>query len=124
MGLVLFDVSNNQLFGYIPSSMENLTRMLTLDLNNNTLFSGIPRWMGKMSNLEELVMANNHFEGPIPMELCNLNSSLQFLDLSANNISGSLPSCFMAHSCLFIKKQDKRADHQFFKQQLFGDIGS
>ncbi|KAL1128242.1 hypothetical protein V6Z11_A13G235100 [Gossypium hirsutum] len=80
MGLVLFDVSNNQLFGDIPSSMENLTLMLTLDLSNNTLFGGIPRWMGKMSN---------------PMELCNLNSSLQFLDLSANNISGSLPSCFI-----------------------------
>ncbi|XP_040941637.1 receptor-like protein 13 isoform X2 [Gossypium hirsutum] len=95
MGLVLFDVSNNQLFGDIPSSMENLSLMLTLDLSNNTLFGGIPRWMGKMSNLHELVMANNHFEGPIPMELCNLNYSLQFLDLSANNISGSLPSCFI-----------------------------
>ncbi|KAK5773278.1 hypothetical protein PVK06_049584 [Gossypium arboreum] len=95
MGLFIFDVSNNQLFGDIPSSIENLTLMLTLDLSNNTLFGGIPRWMGKMSNLEELVMANNRFEGPIPMELCNLNSSLQFLDLSANNKSGSLPSCFI-----------------------------
>ncbi|TYI48368.1 hypothetical protein E1A91_D13G243600v1 [Gossypium mustelinum] len=98
MGLFTFDVSNNQLFGDIPSSMENLSLMLTLDLSNNTLFGGIPRWIGKMSNLEELVMANNHFEGPIPMELCNLNSSLKFLDLSANNISGSLPSCFIFSS--------------------------
>ncbi|KAK8262260.1 hypothetical protein V6Z12_D13G245100 [Gossypium hirsutum] len=98
MGLFTFDVSNNQLFGDIPSSMENLSLMLTLDLSNNTLFGGIPRWIGKMSNLQELVMANNHFEGPIPMELCNLNSSLKFLDLSANNISGSLPSCFIFSS--------------------------
>ncbi|KAB1996521.1 hypothetical protein ES319_D13G237600v1 [Gossypium barbadense] len=98
MGLFTFDVSNNQLFGDIPSSMENLSLMLTLDLSNNALFGGIPRWIGKMSNLQELVMANNHFEGPIPMELCNLNSSLKFLDLSANNISGSLPSCFIFSS--------------------------
>ncbi|KAG4167532.1 hypothetical protein ERO13_A13G202100v2 [Gossypium hirsutum] len=94
MGLLIFDVSNNQLFGDIPSSMENMSLMLTLDLSNNTLFGGIPRWMGKMSNLHELVMANNHFEGPIPMELCKLNYTLKFLDLSANNISESLPSCF------------------------------
>ncbi|PPD68222.1 hypothetical protein GOBAR_DD34901 [Gossypium barbadense] len=94
MGLLIFDVSNNRLFGDIQSSMENMSHLVTLDLSNNILSGGIPRWMGKMSDLEELVMANNHFEGPIPMEFCKLNRSLQFLDLSANNISGSLPSCF------------------------------
>nr|KJB83237.1 hypothetical protein B456_013G236800 [Gossypium raimondii] len=93
MGLLIFDVSNNQLFGDIPSSMENMS-LLALDLSNNTLFGGIPRWMGKMSGLEVLLMANNHFEGPIPVEFCKLNYSLKFLDLSANNISGSLPSFF------------------------------
>ncbi|KAA8535203.1 hypothetical protein F0562_030206 [Nyssa sinensis] len=36
-------------------------------------------------------MANNHLEGPIPIELCKLDS-LVFLDLSANHLSGSLPS--------------------------------
>ncbi|KAK8319353.1 hypothetical protein V6Z11_A13G235700 [Gossypium hirsutum] len=94
MRLVLFNVSSNQLFGDIQSSMENMSHLKTLDLSNNALFGGIPRSMGKMSYLEELVMANNHFEGPIPMEFCKLNYSLIFLDLSANNISGSLPSCF------------------------------
>ncbi|MBA0668940.1 hypothetical protein Goklo_001813, partial [Gossypium klotzschianum] len=93
MGLYTFDVSNNQLFGDIPSSMENMS-LLALDLSNNTLFGGIPRWMGKMSGLEVLLVANNHFEGPIPVEFCKLNYSLKFLDLSANNISGSLPSFF------------------------------
>ncbi|TYH93267.1 hypothetical protein ES332_A13G242200v1 [Gossypium tomentosum] len=93
MGLFIFDVSNNQLFGDIPSSMESMS-LLALDLSNNTLFGGIPRWMGTMSYLEVLLMANNHFEGPIPVEFCELNYSLKFLDLSANNLSGSLPSCF------------------------------
>nr|KJB83239.1 hypothetical protein B456_013G237000 [Gossypium raimondii] len=101
MGLFTFNVSNNQLFGDIPSSMENMSLLSILDISSNTLSGGIPRWMGKMSNLEALVMANNHFEGLIPMEFCKLNYSLKFLDLSANNISGSL----------FIKKQAKRADH-------------
>ncbi|KAB2050085.1 hypothetical protein ES319_A13G221800v1, partial [Gossypium barbadense] len=77
MGLFIFDVSNNQLFGDIPSSMESMSL-----------------WMGTMSYLEVLLMANSHFEGPIPVEFCELNYSLKFLDLSANNLSGSLPSCF------------------------------
>ncbi|KAK8319356.1 hypothetical protein V6Z11_A13G235900 [Gossypium hirsutum] len=101
--LQLLDLSNNKSSSGIPrhlsmGSMENLTLMLTLDLSNNTLFGGIPRWMGKMSNLEELVMGNNHFEGPIPVEFCKLKYFLKILDLSANNISGSLPSCFSSLS--------------------------
>ncbi|MBA0634278.1 hypothetical protein Godav_025586 [Gossypium davidsonii] len=98
MGLVLFDVSNNQLFGDIQSSMESMSLLSILDISSSTLSGGIPRWTGKMSNLEALVMANNHFEGSIPMEFCKLNYSLKFLDLSANNISGSLPSCFSSLS--------------------------
>lgn len=47
-----------------------------------------------MSSLEEIVMANNHLEGSILMEFCQLNLNLKLLDLSVNNIYGSLPSCF------------------------------
>ncbi|KAG4113190.1 hypothetical protein ERO13_D13G208033v2 [Gossypium hirsutum] len=100
MGLVLFDVSNNQLFGDIPSSMENMSHLVTLDLSNNTLFGGTPSWMGKMLYLQELLMVNNHFKGPIPMEFCKFNGSLQFLDLSANNISGSLVTLDLSNNQL------------------------
>ncbi|XP_017985289.1 PREDICTED: probable LRR receptor-like serine/threonine-protein kinase At4g36180 [Theobroma cacao] len=92
--LSISDVSNNQLFDEIPRWMENLSSLSILDLSNNTIFGGIPKWMGNMSSLETIVMANDHLEGPIPMEFCQLNLNLKFLDLSVNNISGSLPSCF------------------------------
>ncbi|KAK6236114.1 hypothetical protein SCA6_011451 [Theobroma cacao] len=92
--LSILDVSNNQLFDEIPRWMENLSSLSILDLSNNTIFGGIPKWMGNMSSLETIVMANDHLEGPIPMEFCQLNLNLKFLDLSVNNISGSLPSCF------------------------------
>ncbi|XVF47989.1 hypothetical protein PTKIN_Ptkin03bG0154500 [Pterospermum kingtungense] len=92
--LSTLDVSNNQLFGDIPRWMQNMSYLSTLDASNNKLSGEIPRWMGNMSSLEEIVMANNHLEGPIPMEFCHLNLNLKLLDLSVNNISGSLPSCF------------------------------
>ncbi|GMI81184.1 receptor like protein 13 [Hibiscus trionum] len=49
--------------------------------------------MGSMSRLSEIMMANNHLAGPFPVEFCHLNS-LKLLDLSMNNISGYIPSCF------------------------------
>ncbi|KAG8471741.1 hypothetical protein CXB51_036217 [Gossypium anomalum] len=104
MGLLILNVCNNQLFGDIPTSMENMS-LLALDLSQNTLFGGIPRWMGKMSCLEVLLMANNHFEGPIPVEFCKLNYTLKILDLSANNISGSLPcSCFSRLTHVYLSR--------------------
>uniref|UniRef100_A0A2N9HKP6 Malectin-like domain-containing protein n=1 Tax=Fagus sylvatica TaxID=28930 RepID=A0A2N9HKP6_FAGSY len=57
----------------------------------------LPRWMGNMSNVGEISMAKNQFEGPIPMELCKL-VRITFLDLSENNLSSSIPSCFNSSS--------------------------
>ncbi|XVE71581.1 hypothetical protein DITRI_Ditri10aG0162900 [Diplodiscus trichospermus] len=88
------DLSTNNLTGVIPRWMGNMSGLITLDLSNNNFSGGIPKSMGKMPNLEEILMANNHLEGPIPREFCQLNLNLKLLDLSMNNISGSLPSCF------------------------------
>ncbi|KAK8520458.1 hypothetical protein V6N12_004396 [Hibiscus sabdariffa] len=98
MALKILYVNNNQLSGDIPSSMGNMSYLLTLDLSNNKLFGGLPRRMGRMSSLEVLMIANNHLQGPIPMDFCQLNQNLELLDLSANDISGSLPSCFSSLS--------------------------
>ncbi|WRX34547.1 Leucine-rich repeat - like 10 [Theobroma cacao] len=71
-----------------------MSSLSTLDLSKNHLLSRIPWWMGSTSILKQIAMADNHLEGPIPWEFCKLNHVLQFLDLSVNNISRSLPSCF------------------------------
>ncbi|THG23888.1 hypothetical protein TEA_004075 [Camellia sinensis var. sinensis] len=62
-------------------------------IGNNHMFGKLPRWMGSVLTLMGISMFSNHFEGPIPIEFCTLGF-LQFLDLSENNLFGSIPSCF------------------------------
>ncbi|KAL4336047.1 hypothetical protein GQ457_07G041240 [Hibiscus cannabinus] len=92
--LYKLDLSNNYLFGEIPSWILSMSSLSELDLSRNQLFGRIPQWMGNTSSLEQIAMADNRLEGSIPRAFCNLNLRLQFLDLSMNNISGTLPSCF------------------------------
>ena len=89
-------LDNNNFSGKIPSSFSS-NDFLSIDFSNNALFGMLPRWMGNMSNLGEILLAKNQLEGPIPMELCEL-VGITFLDLSENNLSGSIPSCFNSSS--------------------------
>ncbi|MBA0634809.1 hypothetical protein Godav_022399 [Gossypium davidsonii] len=88
------DLSNNYLFGKIPSWIESMYSLSTFDVSRNQLSGRIPQWMGNTSNLGQIGVADNHLQGLIPRAFCNLNRQLQFLDLSMNNFSGILPSCF------------------------------
>ncbi|XP_022722213.1 probable LRR receptor-like serine/threonine-protein kinase At4g36180 [Durio zibethinus] len=64
-----------------------------IDLSNNS-FNGSSQSMDReYIALTEMACPNNHFEGSIPMEFCNL-FELEFLELSQNNLSGSIPYCF------------------------------
>ncbi|KAK8501317.1 hypothetical protein V6N12_008335 [Hibiscus sabdariffa] len=92
--LYKLDLSNNYLFGEIPSWILSMSMLSELDISRNQLFGRIPQWRGNTSSLEQIAMADNRLEGSIPRAFCNLNLRLQFLDLSMNNISGTLPSCF------------------------------
>ncbi|TYH15066.1 hypothetical protein ES288_A05G014600v1 [Gossypium darwinii] len=88
------DLSNNYLFGKIPSWIESMYSLSTFDVSRNQLCGRIPKWMGNTSILGQIDVADNHLQGLIPRAFCNLNRQLQFLDLSMNNFSGILPSCF------------------------------
>ncbi|KAL7225541.1 hypothetical protein ACSBR1_020832 [Camellia fascicularis] len=57
------------------------------------MFGKLLRWMGNMSFLLGINIFSNNLEGPIPIELCKLDV-LEFLDLSENKLSSSIPSCF------------------------------
>ncbi|KAL2959175.1 hypothetical protein AAZX31_18G253400 [Glycine max] len=60
----------------------------------------IPSLVKNFSGLRQLFLFNNHFEGSIPLELAKLED-LNYLDLSKNNLSCSVPS-FVNPSLRFI----------------------
>ncbi|GJV33467.1 putative leucine-rich repeat protein [Tanacetum coccineum] len=92
--LTNIDLSYNELNGSIHEAFGAFTYLRKLDLTSNGLKDGIPRSFGNFSTLEFLYLAGNtlkedllnifHLLGPA-------KKSIQVLELSYNNISGSLP---------------------------------
>ncbi|KAH7858617.1 hypothetical protein Vadar_025915 [Vaccinium darrowii] len=113
--LVSLHLSNNSIYGTIPSQIGNLLRLTSLNmsfnylsgtipsqvgllrsLNNlslcfNNLTGAIPLAIGNLDNLTELYLSDNKLFGTIPQEVAMLRS-LSVLSLSSNNLSGSIPA--------------------------------
>ncbi|PQQ02333.1 putative LRR receptor-like serine/threonine-protein kinase [Prunus yedoensis var. nudiflora] len=89
--LVHFLLDNNNLSGYLPPQFSELPNLLILQLDNNN-FDGttIPDSYSKMSKLLKLSLRNCSLQGPIP-DLSGI-PNLGYIDLSSNQLNGSLPS--------------------------------
>ncbi|KAI3857321.1 hypothetical protein MKX03_028981 [Papaver bracteatum] len=124
INLDLLDVGFNSLNGSIPSSFQSLRQLTTLLLSENQFTGGIPDFLQGLGKLSELQFGGNKFGGSIPsslgylysleyalnlsdngliaeipMELVKL-SMLQRLDLSLNNLTGSLSLLGKLHSLI------------------------
>ncbi|XP_028091066.1 receptor-like protein 43 [Camellia sinensis] len=75
-------------FGTIPTSLANLTRLISLDLSYNNFEGPIPQLFSNFSQLKAIYFSNNQLTGPIPSSLFHLN--LTYLDLSSNNLSNTV----------------------------------
>ncbi|ESR49565.1 hypothetical protein CICLE_v10033336mg, partial [Citrus x clementina] len=113
--LQFLDLSSNRLSTELPTNVfHNLPFLEELYLSNNMFYGEIPSDTPNCSYLRILVVQFNNFSGAIPKEISNLTKlekldlqynrlqgtilyvghllQLQWLDLSDNQLSGSLPS--------------------------------
>lgn len=89
----------NKLFGTIPNDLVSIANDIEqLTLYSNKFSGTIPESLGLSSKLTTLLLQNNKFSGhvgeifrkPDDLSLTPF-SSLQFLDISSNRLSGSVP---------------------------------
>nr|POF26857.1 putative leucine-rich repeat receptor-like protein kinase [Quercus suber] len=88
--LLTIDLSTNLLYGTIPDSIGDLSKLTHLDFSSNNLSGSLPLEMGNLGNLSYLILQNNKLSGSIPREIGKLGN-LILLYLSNNNFSGSIP---------------------------------
>ncbi|KAI3726533.1 hypothetical protein L1987_66331 [Smallanthus sonchifolius] len=101
------ELQGNQLSGEFPE-LTQLGNLYFLDVSNNEISGYLPATFP--GNLIELTMRNNSLEGNIPATLVNSSVYLQVLDLSYNNLTGSLPPELFTHASL---QQLTVANNQF-----------
>ncbi|MCO5561220.1 hypothetical protein L7F22_014841 [Adiantum nelumboides] len=84
---------NPSLSGPIPESFDQLRSLQLMDLRSNSLSGPLPASFGKMSNLMNIHLYGNKITGPIPPSF-GLLSKLYNADLGSNQISGRIPDAF------------------------------
>ncbi|GLJ19152.1 hypothetical protein SUGI_0343920 [Cryptomeria japonica] len=88
--LAYIDLSQNQLDGPIPPKLLTaFPNLQHVDMSYNILTGKIPPLIGQLLSLESLALGNNKLEGDLPHSL--MGSRLQTLDLHNNNLQGQLP---------------------------------
>ncbi|XP_027343467.1 putative leucine-rich repeat receptor-like serine/threonine-protein kinase At2g24130 [Abrus precatorius] len=83
-------MQENQIFGSIPHSLANLSRLLILNLTSNLLNGTLSSEICRLPNLEQLFLSHNLFKTSIP-EALGKCLNLGLLDLSHNQFSGRIP---------------------------------
>ncbi|XP_077231460.1 receptor kinase-like protein Xa21 [Tasmannia lanceolata] len=89
--LTYLTLGRNQIFGSIPSGIENLVGLTALGMEENFLTGTIPVELGKLNKLQALALHTNGLYGQIPSSLGNI-THLLLLDVHKNKLQGSIPS--------------------------------
>lgn len=91
--LLHLDASHNLLNGSIPSSFKSLKELSTLTLSENGLTGNIPNFLFEFRKLSKLQLGGNLLSGNIPTTIGSLGAvqNLMLLNLSSNLLTGEVP---------------------------------
>ncbi|WZZ68575.1 hypothetical protein YC2023_079945 [Brassica napus] len=87
--LSILVLRNSNLEGTIPSNIGEYSSLLQVDLSFNKLHGPIPASLFNLSRLSHLFLGNNKLNVFLPTQK---SQSLRNIDVSYNNLSGTLPS--------------------------------
>ncbi|KAM0927515.1 hypothetical protein ACQ4PT_002928 [Festuca glaucescens] len=91
-------LSINRFSGFVPPNLGRLQSLRRLFLHETDVeANGREGWefitsMANCSQLATLLIANNSFSGRLPSSIVNLSTTLEYLYLGYNNISGHIPA--------------------------------
>ncbi|KAI9181433.1 hypothetical protein LWI28_014990 [Acer negundo] len=92
------DLSNNFFNGSLPVSIFNSTELQFLNLSDNAFAGKLPQNLTDLKNLTVVSLRSNYFSGEIPSGF----NSVGVLDLSSNLFNGSLPLQFGGDSLRYL----------------------
>ncbi|KAF3452959.1 hypothetical protein FNV43_RR03392 [Rhamnella rubrinervis] len=108
-----FVASGLGLSGSIPdTTIGKLTKLQTLDLSNNKI-TGLPSDLWSLDSLKILNLSFNQISGSLPNNIGNFGL-LRSFDLSSNNISGEIPASIGS----LVSLQDLKLNHNRFEQNI------
>uniref|UniRef100_A0A8R7QM34 Protein kinase domain-containing protein n=1 Tax=Triticum urartu TaxID=4572 RepID=A0A8R7QM34_TRIUA len=96
--LISLDLAHNKFSGYVPPTFGRLIGLQQLSLSYNKLKANDNKgWefitsLANCSQLQLLELGSNYFEGQLPGSIVNLSISLQKLYIADDRISGRIPA--------------------------------
>ncbi|CAL5389844.1 unnamed protein product [Camellia sinensis] len=96
----LFSAAANEIYGSIPTGIENLVNLNSLTSYYNKLSGSLPTSICKLHKLQEVGIGKNKLSEKIPScignltllnKLCGFLRATEVLDLLCNNLSGEIP---------------------------------
>ncbi|XP_062004694.1 probable LRR receptor-like serine/threonine-protein kinase At3g47570 [Rosa rugosa] len=88
--VIILNLEAQELEGFIPPSIGNLTYLTQLNLTDNKFRGGIPQELGRLLRLQQLNLMANSLRGNIPTNISHC-SQLRVLDLGDNGLTGPIP---------------------------------
>ncbi|KAL8547478.1 hypothetical protein ACS0TY_006989 [Phlomoides rotata] len=87
--LTVLSLNANHLFGELPESVSNCSRITHIYLHGNNFSGNLPVSLSRLSNLKRVDVSENGFSGGIP-DMSRISGLLTFL-AENNTLSGTLP---------------------------------